>query len=422
MTDNNSDGRTYLQGSIKEQHRQGSLHPADSDMLMDSVSSKGHSQKRLSPSEQSSLSGEPAETPVQRSLTGEGENRKAGGQKVIIPMAITFALGLLVASLIFRMVYKPSEGINESTATSAEKELSKQTIAPDDTVEIPDPVLKKAIQDTLGIGDREITKSEALSMTKLEYNAYAKNRFIKDITGLSAFKNLTKLILSHNDISDISALSGLTKLKTLRLQGNEISDVSALAGLTNLTLLDLRYNDVSEIHFLSGLTNLMRLYLSSNQISDINALSGLTKLTRLNLGRNQVSDINALSGLTNLTILYLYNNQVSDISALSGLTNLTELDLHESQVSDIDALSDLTNLTILLLYGNQISDINALSGLTKLYDLRLENNQINDINALSDLTNLNLLFLDGNPVLENKSRGEIMEVLSGAENLREIDF
>ena len=71
---------------------------------------------------------------------------------------------------------------------------------------------------------------------------------------------------------------------------------------------------------------------------------------------------------------------------------------------------------------NRISDISVLSGLTNLTDLQLDNNHISDISALSGLTNLESLWLQGNPVLENKSREEIMEVLSGAENLDFVDF
>ena len=98
--------------------------------------------------------------------------------------------------------------------------------------------------------------------------------------------------------------------------------------------------------------------------------------------------------------LYLYNNQISDISALSVLRNLIGLSLSGNQISDISALSGLTNLTHLYLYDNQISDISAMSG----------------------LTNLEALHLNKNPVVENKSREEIMEVLSGAENLTDVDF
>lgn len=47
----------------------------------------------------------------------------------------------------------------------------------------------------------------------------------------------------------------------------------------------------------------------------------------------------------------------------------------------------------------------------------MKNSQISDISSLSSLTNLSTLWLSNNPVLENMSREEIREVLSGAENL-----
>ena len=399
MTDNNSDGRTYLQGSIKEQHRQGSLHPADSDMLMDSVSGKGHSQKRLNPAEQSSLSKEPAGAPVQRSLTGEEKERKPGRQRVIIPMAITFVLGILVSIFFFRMFSATSQGTNEITPTSTESKSEKNKIALDAVVDIPDPVLKKAIQDELGIGDRDITGEDALSLTKLEYDGHEKEQ-IEDITGLSAFTNLTSLHLYNNQLADLTVLAELTNLTSLWLDGNQLTDISALAGLTNLTDLGLSDNQLTDISALAGLTNLTGLGLSINQLTDISALAGLTNLTELGLGSNQLTDISALAGLTNLTGLGLSINQLTDISALAGLTNLTELGLRSNQLTDISALAGLTNLTGLDLGSNQLTDISALAGLTKLEKL----------------------YLSGNPVLKNKSREEIMEILSGAENLTPVDF
>ena len=110
MTDHNT---TDMQGSIKEQHRQGSLHPADPDMQLPG---KGYSQNRIDPAGQSSLSGKQAVSSAQRSLSGKGE---PGGIQRIVPFAITFVLGLLVAALIFRTVYAPSSNENEGTAASA---------------------------------------------------------------------------------------------------------------------------------------------------------------------------------------------------------------------------------------------------------------------------------------------------------------
>jgi internalin A len=76
----------------------------------------------------------------------------------------------------------------------------------------------------------------------------------------------------------------------------------------------------------------------------------------------------------------------------------------------------------LYLEENQISDLSALSGLTNLTYLDLSNNQLSDISALSGLTKLESLYLSGNPVIDNKTGEQIMDVLSGAENLEYYDF
>ena len=145
MTDNNSDSRTNLQESIKDQHKQGSLHPADPEMLVDSASGKGYSRKRLNPAEQSSLSGEPAEAPVQRSLTGEGENRKAGGHINIVPMVITFALGILVSLLIFRMFSASSQGTKESIVASTKAETEEQAVSTNENTQEQETVLPEDV-------------------------------------------------------------------------------------------------------------------------------------------------------------------------------------------------------------------------------------------------------------------------------------
>lgn len=124
MTDHNTNRRTDLQGSIKEHHKQGSLHPADPEMLMSA--GRGYDQKGLESAGRSSLSREQAGAPVQRALSGEGESRKTGGQRVIVPVVIAFVLGLLVAVLIFRIIYVPSSDTNESVAGAGEQEVSTE--------------------------------------------------------------------------------------------------------------------------------------------------------------------------------------------------------------------------------------------------------------------------------------------------------
>lgn len=341
MTDNNTDGRTELESSLKEPFRQKSPDRVDPYMQTGLKTGKGYSQKRLDPAKQSSLSREPAGTPVQRSLSGEERHRNERRQRVIVPVTIGFVLGILMTVLIFRIIYPQifyapssdtSSETNECIAASEEAGAEKQVISTeteadqgegtpaeeesskareaatsDDSIKISDPTLKKAVQEALDIGNREITREEALMLTEFTYNGYTDP--IKDITGLSAFENLTTLELRNNQFSSIEALSALANLTDLELGGNGLSDISPLAGLTNLTYLGLDLNRVEDISALSGLTNLTKLVLSRNWISDINALSGLTKLTYLNLSGNAVmytkeEIMEVFSGADNLTDIY----------------------------------------------------------------------------------------------------------------------
>ena len=143
----------------------------------------------------------------------------------VIPLLILVVAGLAV--LLGRERFSSDD--NTSTAAQAEEktggDLAIVTSSGDDSadiVEIPDPALKKAIQKSLEIGDREITKADALLLTSFSYDYIGVNQSIKDITGLSEFKNLTELRLVDNQISDFSALSSLTNLEKLMLTDSEM--------------------------------------------------------------------------------------------------------------------------------------------------------------------------------------------------------
>ena len=254
------------------------------------------------------------------------------------------------------------------------------------TVNIPDPNLRAAIEEALGkASGATITTADMATLIELE----APNANISNLTGLEHAINLTDLNL------------GAEWVQTSWINSNSVSDLSVLAGLINLTRLNLGDNTISDISALSGLTNLIDMDLWGNTISDISALSGLTNLTELKIGFNTISDISALSGLTNLTELWLYFNRISDLSALAGLTNLTRLNLGDNTISDISALSGLTNLINLNLDHNKIVDISALSGLTNLAELWLDANNISDLSPLVSNTGLgtgNYVGVERNPL------------------------
>ena len=112
------------------------------------------------------------------------------------------------------------------------------------TVDIPDPNLRAAIETKLGkASGTPITAAEMETLTF--FRAIDAN--ISDLTGLEGATNLTYLFLWDNSISDLSPLGGLTNLQFLDLQGNSVSDLSPVMGLTNLIFLGLRNNLVSEL-------------------------------------------------------------------------------------------------------------------------------------------------------------------------------
>ena len=274
--------------------------------------------------------------------------------------------------------------------------LAPYRIATAQTVHIPDPGLRAALESALGKeAGEDITRADIASLKSLE----AVKSGVLDLTGLELATNLAKLEFGQNRISDLSPLKDLTNLTKLRLGDNrEISDVTPLKDLTNLTFLDLDSNQISDVSPLKDLKNLTWLDLDDNGISDVSPLSALTNLRYLDLDGNRISDVSPLSTLTNLTFLDLDENEISDFSILSALINLKVLDIEGNHISDLSTLSTLINLTELDLHNNEISDVSPLSGLVNLMELDLHDNEISDVSPLKNLTNLTVLDLRGNQI------------------------
>ena len=107
-----------------------------------------------------------------------------------------------------------------------------------------DPYLRTAVEQALNKPpDTPITDSELATIENLS----ARNRSIRNLTGLELATGLVSLDLRLNAISDLSPLSALTSLETLRLDGNDIHDLSPLAGLAALETLGLGQNTLSDI-------------------------------------------------------------------------------------------------------------------------------------------------------------------------------
>ncbi len=312
---------------------------------------------------------------------------------------------------------------------------------PDALVDIPDAVLRRALEEELGKEEDEpITRGDMASLNHLRVGdgvgqlvglEHAINLAslallrgsISDLTPIAELRSLTQLDLSSNDVFDISPLAKLDSLIALRLYGNNISDIAPLAELHSLTYLSLTSNAISEITPLAKLHSLTRLYLGDNTISDISPLAVLDSLTSLDLSHSAVSDVAPLASLgsleglsldgnditdvaplaelSSLTYLTLGRNAIFDLAPLAELRSLTRLDIHSNDLTTIAPLRELRSLTWLRLYSNAVSDIAPLTELTSLENLYLHNNAISDIAPLvanDGLSSGDILTLEGNPL------------------------
>lgn len=108
---------------------------------------------------------------------------------------------------------------------------------------MPDSNMRKAIREALQLpNDVPIMDANMANLVAFE----AKDRNIRDLTGLERAMNLQWLTLASNEIQDLSPLAGLTRLKGLWIYLNPISDIRPLAGLVNLETLDVAACQLSD--------------------------------------------------------------------------------------------------------------------------------------------------------------------------------
>ncbi len=197
--------------------------------------------------------------------------------------------------------------------------------------------------------------------------------YIKDLTGISQFKNLKYLNLASGDIASLDELGYLKNLQYLTIRKSNIVAINDLISLT-----DLRYLD-----------------LSANNIINASVISHLTNLTYLNLGNNNISNISFLERLVNITDLDLQSNAIKSVDSFQNLFKLEALNLSDNHIKNIDNLRFCKALKKLDLSYNRITDLVPLSNLNRLEEINLSKNKIEDLTPLSNLLPKKLL-LDNN--------------------------
>ncbi len=181
---------------------------------------------------------------------------------------------------------------------------------------MPDANLRQAVREVLRLPiDVPIVDADMAKL--IEFGA--KDRNIRDLTGLERATNLQWLTLGSNEIQDLSPLAGLTRLKGLWIYLNPISDIGPLEGLVNLETLDVAACQLSDVRPLEKLTRLESLRLHVNSIRDIRPVAKLKRLRELWLQYNGIVDITPLTELTALKELRIEGNPIIDWTPLDRL-------------------------------------------------------------------------------------------------------
>lgn len=167
---------------------------------------------------------------------------------------------------------------------------------------------------------------------------------------------ITDLFFQNVDLPDISFLSYFPNLQKLLIIGTGVTDITPVAKLSHLEDLTMNLNQITDISPVEKLSNLKKLSLSGNRISDLSPIADLTKLTELRLEDNQISNLSPLENLKNLQILWIDDNKITDVTSLSGLTNLTELWIYANGITDPSPLASLVNMTDLMIGLNPIPE------------------------------------------------------------------
>ena len=184
-------------------------------------------------------------------------------------------------------------------------------------VEIPDPNLRAAIADALGIPrGSPITQEDMNRLTDLD----VRGRGIVNLTGLEFAHNLNVLVIADNPTIDLTPLASLTQLYRLYIWAIRQLDITPLGNLTQLQTLAIAACDIKDISPLRKLTQLVDLNAGHNQIVDITPLRSLTKLETLRLNNNRITEVATLAGLTSLNFLEIQGNDIFDHSPLDRLT------------------------------------------------------------------------------------------------------
>jgi internalin A len=246
---------------------------------------------------------------------------------------------------------------------------------------IKNATIQKVVQELLG--KDIITQEDVLSIKELDLQ----KKDITDVSDLTQFVNLEKLILTENCLSDLSPIKDLVHSMELRAGNdpflsdeekakrkgkNHFIDFSFLKELTNLTHVEFTDTDIDNIDFVSMLPNIIEFWAYCNPIKSIAPLIACQKLEKAYFYVCPITDISVCRNIPKLIGIAINETDVSDISPLEGHNGFVSLDAHGAKITDIAPIKDMIGMNYLTLAATQVTDITPLLKMQELKWLTLE--------------------------------------------------
>ena len=284
----------------------------------------------------------------------------------------------------------------------------------------PDPAFRNYVKEGFDINQNgELEDFEISNAVNFMYNAQgAKDKTIKDFSGIELFTDLSVFWLKNNDIAKIDlsktrilkevtisdcsleelVLPAENKIESLCLSDNKLKEVD-ISALPDLEELLIDNNKLTKLD-VSKNPNLKKLYCHINELTELDLtnnpelkellvsanyelaaldLSKNTKLVDVGISNVSIKTLN-LSASPKLKSANLSSCDLESVN-LTGCAALEDLDLSGNKLTAVD-LTKNTELTVLNLNGNTIGSLD-LSKNTKLKSLDVSGNDLFTL----DLTN-----------------------------------
>ncbi|NTS78782.1 trypsin-like serine protease [Catenovulum sp. SM1970] len=245
------------------------------------------------------------------------------------------------------------------------------------------------LESLVGTGINDATDTPTL-ISSINFSDFNLARCVeRQSKNLKYAEQITSLNCSNWEISNLTGLSAFINLTYLNLTANEITDIAELSALNQLSVLDIANNQVLTLDINPNWPKLTSLFLSGNILEQV-PVSGITwqSIESLSVSYSDalLVFVPLLDSLVRLELTAFEQAQLNlFIESLPIISPWTHLDIYQSELEDIDVLSNADRLTNVGIYFSTIDSMRSLVSLSNLAQLRIQNTSNLDKVSLAEL-------------------------------------